>query len=333
MRLDVFHFFAQWLMFPCLTFILLYGRRALGDMINRVTQGFGVTIPIQCRRDHASRLLRFLERISRVTPIGSLVWLLLFQAENLSDYIYKLKSTSPLWLTSPAMPGTLFYFLRAGTQQPNFAGLYAEFVGGPLIAYVILLLGRLVVEFSLSCTQLAAVLRGHIMPAHPDNVGGLMPVGRVALVLSLPIMLIGLSQTVVTLQEALIWKKEIAWVVFVWWLLYLLLCPLLFLLPVLPLRRLMYESKYAYLLRLEQLYRTFDTTAPISMGTDRIKASSIGEQFAVVQLIERVSDMSVWPYDKKTFWRFGGIVIAPLLPLLANQAPNVLKKAIQFLLH
>jgi hypothetical protein len=69
------------------------------------------------------------------------------------------------------------------------------------------------------------------------------------------------------------------------------------------------------------------------VGKDPVSPSRILDQFAVVQLIERVEEMSVWPFDKKTFWRFAGIVISPVLPLVGAEPAELMKKLVELLTH
>jgi hypothetical protein len=115
-----------------------------------------------------------------------------------------------------------------------------------------------------------------------------LPVGQAALILSLPIMLIGFGQTAVTLQETLIWHRSAQIVFSVFWLLYVLLGPAFFFLPMFPLRRLMYLSKHAYLLKLEEIYPSFDSTKHVWTAGDAVTLSRFADQFAVVQLIDDV---------------------------------------------
>lgn len=333
MRRDLYIFFQYWVTLPLLTFLVLYGRRVLGDMVNRLNLAFAVRIPIQQRGRNAPKFLKVLEWLSRVNWTRSLLWAVLFVLINALGYVAQLKAPEKLSYVSPATPGTFFYFARLGDSQPNLAGVYSLLVNVPLTGYIILLLGRLIIEFSLACAQLAKHLRGHIMPAHPDGSGGLLPVGRTALILSLPILLIGLQQTAMTLQELIIWHRHPVGVVSLYWFLYVLLCPLLFMLPVFPLRRLMYTSKHAYLLKLEAIYRAFDSTEAFSTATDPVNTSRIPDQSAVVDLIERASEMSVWPFDKRTFWRFTAIVISPLLPLLGSKPGELAQKVLEWLTH
>jgi low affinity Fe/Cu permease len=328
---DFFYFYINYIMLPALTLLLVYGRRALGDMVNRVNLVFGVHLPIDLRVSTAPPILRVLERLTRVSTLPSVFWIAVFLLINAMGYLAHFKAPEPIWLVSPAESSTLLHFAKLGQSQPNFAGLYATLCGGPAVAYIMLLVVRLIIEFALACAQMAQYLLGHVMPAHPDNCGGLLPVGRIALLLSLPIMLVGIAQTVVTLQEILIWHRPPLSVVSLDWVVYLLLSPVLFLLPLLPLRRLMYRSKFAYLHKLEELYRSMDRTAEIWSATDSVKPSRILDQFAIVQLIERVEKMSVWPFDRKTFIRFAAVVLSPIVPLLGSAPGEMAKKVLEWL--
>jgi hypothetical protein len=331
MKKDFYFFFSQGIFFPSILLIVLYGRRALGDMINQVKIVYGVAIPIDSNMKTDSFLLKVLEWLSRLNPLRLLLWLLLFLAINALSFVWTLKDNYINWISSPSEPGSFFYFARIGSEQPNFAGLYTMFVSGLVVSFYFLLLARLIIVFSISCSQLAVQLEGRIMPAHPDNTGGLLPVGKVALLFSFPIMLIGLGQTVITLQEIYIWGKSFHWSVPVSWGFYLVLCPLFFLLPVLPLHQVMFTSKRKCLFRLQDLYRSLDCVCDISFKNDQIQLDQMEKQLAVSQLIEKVSGMFVWPFDRKTVKRFFGFVVSPIVPILVSEAPHIIRWVVGYL--
>lgn len=74
-----------------------------------------------------------------------------------------------------------------------------------------------------------------------------------------------------------------------------------------------------------------DRTAEIWSATDSVKPSRILDQFAIVQLIERVEKMSVWPFDRKTFIRFAAVVLSPIVPLLGSAPGEMAKKVLEWL--
>ena len=331
---DAFHLVLQWLLFPALTLLVLYSRRALGDMIYRVNLSFGVSIPIESKSSDVRGILQAFDDLTRPGLRRTIAWMACFYVVDFVDYVGKLSSPNPLWLVSPADRTGLLHFAALGSSQPNLAGLYADFVSGPMIAYVLLLLARLMVEFALACHRMAGHLQGRIMPPHPDRSGGLSPVGRVALILSLGMMLVGVGLSVMILGELFIWHNQrIAGIVIWYWMLYFLLCPVLFLLPLLPLRRLMRASKLGYMEKLQLAYRACHDMVSRGMATGTLKPAWTDDEAAVAELMERTSRMSVWPFDKATLVRWLAGVIGPVVPLLGADPGNLGKRLLTALAH
>jgi hypothetical protein len=158
-------------------------------------------------------------------------------------------------------------------------------------------------------------------------------VGRTALLLSSPIMLVGFASTFMTFQDVYIWQRDLnPAVLLVYWPLYFALAPLLFLLPLAPLRELMGDSKTACLEALQRHYRSLDRSSVVSMRDGEFDDSEMGQQLELSDLFDRASQMSVWPLDRDTIARFAGMVVTPVLPLLLSEMPNILKNVVDFYL-
>jgi len=187
-------------------------RRVLGDLINELVQR-GIAEPNlkNFKEKLASvpvgRVLRSLEYLSRTGgKRGVLLWLT-FIVTNIITYYIFLTDGRPTWHTSPAEPGTLFYAFSFGNEQPNLAGIWARFISSPINIYLVILIARLSIVFSVLSNHLAALAKSKdllIIPTHPDRTGGLLPIGQVALLFALLIFIIGITNVGTTANELVV---------------------------------------------------------------------------------------------------------------------------------
>jgi hypothetical protein len=42
-------------------------------------------------------------------------------------------------------------------------------------------------------------------------------------------------------------------------------------------------------------------------------------------LIQTATDMAIWPFDRKTFLRYAGLLISPLAPLFVEKLPAIVE--------
>jgi hypothetical protein len=110
---------------------------------------------------------------------------------------------------------------------------------------------------------------------------------------------------------------------FVFWVAYLILGPLLFFLPLVPLRRRMAGAKRAYLLRAYELKARAEEAHDGDLTARHFDASSLQGMVALDSLIASASEMVIWPFDRKTFLRYAALLGAPLAPFVAEAIPHV----------
>lgn len=327
-------YWLMWLIVPGYLGLIVVGRRAIGSMINQLEEGFDVKVPVGHTLNGVRALpgwLRVIEWCTRLDRRRMWGWLVLFFFYDAFFYSAMLSDGAKNWLTSPATTGTFFHILSVNGAQPNLAGLYYMLVCGVFSAIEIFLVFRLIVVFVIVCRQLPIVLEDFVAPSHPDTVGGLLVVGKTSLLFSLPILLVGLNLTSLTLTDLFIWRKTPDWPVFVGWGLYGLLGPALFFLPLIPLRRMMRSAKTSYYASVHRLFVSNEQALKSSFKTGMRDESLLEQQKTLGQLLKEVAGMSVWPFDRNTFLRFVGIIISPMLPIVSTNADAIVKSLLKYL--
>jgi hypothetical protein len=330
-------------------FLVLYlvlipvARRVLGALINEL-----VTLGITKRKDAKfkpsdaanGRFLKLLERISRVSGYRGLIWFGAIMASNIINGYYNvLKDAVPRWSLSTSVPGTAFHFLHVGHVQPNLAGIWAHTFFQSVNGYVTLLAARLVIVFACLCANLARK-QPRITPAHPDGTGGLSPIGQVALFFSLFTFVLGVNLAAMTANELLIkvlfpagvyGSSSIFSQIIILWGCYLLLGTLLFFLPLVPLRARMAAAKRQYLLEALRMKSVVEARQHSEFKANDFKPESLQGMVALDALIQMATEMAIWPFDRKTFLRYAGLLITPFAPLVADTLPAILEWTRQYL--
>jgi hypothetical protein len=322
------------LFIACTLGLLPIVRRVLGDLINELIllgvakPGLRSFSPASCRK---RGILRFLEWASRVNGARCVLWYLLFAADQLLIYHVFLSDGKPTWQTSPAGPGTLFYLLRVGNEQPNLAGVWNALFVGPIGLYLVVLIARLTVVFACLCSELAGSEKTVIIPAHPDNTGGLKPVGQVSLLLALFTFILGINLAGMTVNELVVkaaFRPELPHgdtnllVIVGLWALYLVVGSILFFLPLVPLHGRMAAVKRRYLTELNTLLVSAARKHEAELQHKNVDLSFAVGAVALDNLVHTVEGMAVWPFDRQTFRRYAGLLISPLAPLVIDQLPR-----------
>lgn len=315
--------------------LLLVGRRVLGDLMNELVVD-GIT---KARTWSAFRPwpaartsgLRLLERVTRLGPWTSAGWFALVAAFNLYGYFVFFGDGRIHWVSSPADPSSIFYALRIGARQPNVAGLWAFLVVNAFQAYLLVLAARLFICYACLCQALANDPDLHVVPTHPDRTGGLLAVGQVSFFFAVFTFAVGVAMTGVTMSEILVLEASHmnssgnVGTLAVLWGLYWVCGTALFFAPALPLRARMAGAKRDYLHRAHLLYAAGALRHRESLHKDERVPETFQEQAALGELLTTGEKMAVWPFDRETFVRFGTMLFGPVLPLLFDQAPKILK--------
>lgn len=309
-------------------------RRLLGDLLNELVR-LGAVDPgilVLKPRTEPGRLLRALEAIVRVGRGRTTLYLLLVLVGLALTYRFDLLNGMQTWHNAALQPGSFLSRLGVGHFQPNAAGLWFYLVFNVFgLWYLALLVGRLWLMFAFICAATARQASLEILPSHPDGAGGLRPVGQVALFLSLFTFLYGLSLAGTTANR-LIWGTVFAVsardvpleMMYLNWAMYLTIGTMLFFLPLLPLRRCMALRKRQYLVEMLRFQRQAEREHEAQRKAQEFNSATLQKIGTLDSLIERATEMAVWPFDRKTFARYAGLLVSPLLPLLAKQLPEII---------
>jgi hypothetical protein len=311
-------------------------RRVLGDLIAELVRLGIVSDELRNFSPETVEkgpVLDFLERLSRVTGYRLPFWFFLCLLFNINGCYGNLLDNRLNWGTSRRTLGSLFYGLGIGREQPNVAGLWLFVLVGPIIGCLVVVAGRLLVVFACLCRQVAANGALHIVPPHPDGTGGLKAVGQVALLLAVFSFLVGLSLAGITANEIMMQRifhmasaqNEVG-LVFMW-MSYLVLALALFLLPLMPLRDRMAAAKRGYLIDSRLLRNAVEAKHQEDLRVHRLRPEVLEVLEGLVALdtlSEKAAEMAVWPFDRKTFMRYAGLLISPLAPVATEQLPKAL---------
>ena len=310
-------------------------RRILGDL-PRELERRGMLRPGPPGLDRLytpkGRMLRFLVKVSRTDGKCGLVWSGLLLVSQLGVYLLFLTDGRATWQSSPATPRSLFYLLRVGNEQPNLAGLWSFLVQGPVGLYLVLLVARLIVVFACLCSRLAWSRKLSILPPHSDGAGGLQPIGQVALLLSLFSFVLGLDLAGMTMNEMMVNRALPSdaphagtnlLLLYALWGLYLVLGSLLFFRPLAPLRARMAKAKRSYLTAVLKLQAVAGREHEHELHRGVVEQATIQRYATLDPLIRSASEMAVWPYDRKTFLRYAGLFLSPMVPMLIQRLPQV----------
>lgn len=326
-------------LFMAFSFLLIpVARRILGDL-PRELERRGVLGPAPPALDRLftpkGQLLRLLVRASRTDGYGGWIWYGLLVTNQLSVYFgIFLTDGRATWHSSPATPGSLFYPLRVGSEQPNLAGLWSFLVQGPVGLYLVVLVARLIIVFACLCSRLAWSKKLSILPPHPDSAGGLQPIGQVALLLSLFAFVLGIDLAGMTLNEMMVNRALPSagpheganlLLLYALWGLYLVFGSILFFLPLAPLRARMATAKRRYLIAILKLQAVAGREHEHGLHHGAVEQSTLQRYSALDPLFRSASEMAVWPFDRKTFLRYAGLFLSPLIPLLVDQLPRLFR--------
>ena len=111
------------------------------------------------------------------------------------------------------------------------------------------------------------------------------------------------------------------------WMTYLVLALALFLLPLMPLRDRMAAAKRGYLIDSRLLRNAIEAEHQGDIRVLRFSPKVLDVLDALVALdalSEKAGEMAIWPFDRKTFMRYAGLLISPLAPAASQQLPKAI---------
>ncbi|AGX87750.1 hypothetical protein [Candidatus Symbiobacter mobilis] len=316
------------------TSLLPIGRRLIGILINELeTRGLSDSTirDFNPQDGRYGMVLRRIERLTRLEGKGGLIWFLIMLVDQIVVYFAViLNDANPMWHSAAATPGSALYILSVGERQPNLAGLWSVFVWSPCILYLMVVVARLLVVFACLCSHIARNEGLNICPHHPDRTGGLRPIGQVALFYSLFTFALGVDLAGLTLGELVINElfRSVGqpltanlYLLFSLWALYFAIGTLLFVLPLIPIRKRMAKVKREYLLKLSKLISVSATQHVSELETRTFNAEMLQGLGALNDLYREAQAMAVWPFDTVTMLRYSGLLGAPFMPVVADRLP------------
>jgi hypothetical protein len=315
--------------------LVLTTRRILGALILEleVSQSLPGHVVFDPTKVQRGRILRALEWLSRLGWPRFLFWISVMVLINLWGYRGYLLDGHTHWTSSPATPGTIFHALAAGGEQPNLAGIWIFLSVNVIAGYLLLPAIRIFVVFACLCAYLGQSQKLRIVPPHPDQTGGLLDVGQTALSLSVLTFLVGIQLAFMTLSTVLsrVGVKDVVDASIVcnplvlFWILYLILGPMLFFLPLIPLRIAMAKAKRDYLMKANRLFSLAEADHRAQLASNSFRPEALQGLQALGGLIDAAHSMAVWPFDHKTLLRFVGTLLGPLVPVIYERWPVILE--------
>ena len=230
--------------------------------------------------------------------------------------------------------GDLFYFAsKDGIKGCGFTGvgLFAAILQFALIYWFMNLAFRAAVcywglyEFFDSRKKWNFRIR--ISHLHPDRCCGLGRIGDVAMLFNIIMFIIGVYISLTVIDKMLLQESapldDIAIPLYLGG--YILLAPILFFLPLGSARRTMKKAKIEFLRpiseRCEQLAKTgsADLSETSSVEARKESSEAVGAFFEMDKLrIQLEKEIPVWPFDFRSFMKFSGAIVFPVLPVVVT---------------
>ena len=172
----------------------------------------------------------------------------------------------------------------------------------------------------------------HMLPLHPDNAGGLRPIGRLGLRNQYAITLVGLNIGLGWLVSYL-FTPDNSWKVFiaVAAIAYLIIGPLVFVGPLLPFRDGMIRNKAQLMsgVALRMRFQLNDLRSRFESGAISAEDEQLIERLRKIGAV--INDMPVWPFDTLTLRKFFAAYVIPIVSFVVPPVAKALLRYFPFL--
>ena len=302
---DVSTIYMYLVLFPCFLILTVSDHQLLRRSLNRIQADGILTIPTASEAILATRWnRRFLKANLTAQALGMVAGAVAVY------FVYKSnepKGTINGWDSGNPLP-------IAGYIHGFYDVLFA-------IVATVYLVRSFVVPFLLSDIIAHAAL--HMLPLHPDNAGGLQPIGRLGLRHQYAIALAGLNIGLGWLVSHFFTPND-AWTPFiiVGFVAYAVFGPFVFIGPLLPFRAAMMRSKAQLMsgVALRMRAQLDDLNSRIASGAITADDEQLIERLRKIGAV--INDLPVWPFDALTLRTFLAAYVAPaisfVVPLLAK---------------
>lgn len=284
--------------FPVLTCYLLTDERLLQSALRKVSEDGVVEItPV-----NASALTaHWKSAFGRANIVAQLIAALIAIAVGVGNFLAYANAGAGYWI---AVDG-----------QMTLTGWIYLVVVSLFYFVAIVYVGR-TLSVAAFLYDLVARAKLQIFLFHPDNSGGLQPIGRIGLRNQYPLTMFGLNIVILVLVSKfyLGWQPWVAGLIVVAVAAYLLLGPVIFLVPLLPFRRAMLQTRADLMQLVAREARAEVTRLRQALQS---KDGFRGYDADAVERIERVGELithfPVWPFDTVTRRRFFTAYVFPVL--------------------
>lgn len=279
---------------PCLLLLTVTDdqllRRALGNV-----QTDGILIISQA--DQQALATSWRRRFRSINAAGLLLGILSGAITAYYDYQLRTSGNYVGWDTGNPLPAT------------GYILMYCDFLFS-VVAAIFLIRSLAIIALLRDVVSHAEI---HMLPLHPDNAGGLRPIGRLGLRNQYAITILGINIGVGWLVSHFLTPDD-AWAGFITIaaIAYFTFSPLVFIGPLLPFRDAMLKSKAELMSGIASRLRTQLTDLRLRFESGAITSDD-------EQIIERlrkigavINDLPVWPFDALTLRKFVAAYIAPI---------------------
>lgn len=217
-------------------------------------------------------------------------------------------------------------FNSNGNKYLMFNG-YMYIVFDTLFYYLLIYNSIYIISNILFLKEISRKARIKVIPLHPDGCGGLANIGKLGLMNSLPILILGFGVVSNILEDIYFWKMEIFSFYHIFFIsIYIFISLIFFFLPLYYFNVPMKKEKKETLNKLGSLYtdlfnKTFNSKILNNDSIELLKSLDF-----IKKSFEHVEKMPIWPFNSESLKRYFLIIISPfsafVLPVLIEKIIN-----------
>ena len=212
---------------------------------------------------------------------------------------------------------------------------------GYVYLYCIVLLYALITIYVLRCIAISVFLNKvvahatiHMLPFHPDMCGGLSPVGQLGLRNQYTLSILGLNIVILAWVSIskLLNSPSLHHLIAASVVAYLILGPIVFMVPLLPFRKGMLQTKDEWMSDVAQRLRNDFERLRAQIQTSQITKEDEDLVDRLRKIGSVIGELPVWPFDARTLRQFARAYVVPLVPLGFPQVGKALTATVRWLI-
>jgi hypothetical protein len=224
-----------------------------------------------------------------------------------------------------SLPQTGHFIVHDGKLLPvGFVYLYCIFLFYTLLfVYMVR-----IISISLLLRDIVAHSRLKMLPLHPDNCGGLGPVGRIGLRNEYALTLLGINVVLFLLVDSLYLHVSfsLAALMAAAVIAYLAIAPFVFLAPLLPFRSAMERNKSELIAPVVQRIRKELDRLPEKLSSGQSCKDDKERLEELRKIRDVIDELPVWPLDSGTLTKFATAYMVPIIiPILTGSVVALAK--------